>query len=267
MNRYSYSPLTNTTEYVSFLQLFEAAARDIYGQDIQIIQNKSPVSNINFNMTVVSRDEHPREASRTVVDIHTKEYINRGREATDESIVRIDKAPKRNRYTFISTRGIDFGFGSEIGAKVMGLAVGGGSAIVNACFSNTLAYLNEDDFSFIYHQEEKISVPPGHSITAKITTHTIRYEQDYTLKFSVPRNCYVPLEFRTSCQQCWNCCCCSCKTVRGVLVSDIISRLPGYNGDDINNTASFTQRGTLSWVGGGCSVEKVQQEPLQDLIT
>lgn len=108
-------------------------------------------------MTVIARDSHPHEATRTVVDIHTKEYINN---TTDESNIRMSKVFKNGHYAFTSTKGIDFGFGSDIGTKVISLAVGGDSTLINAFFNRTgNKVAPNDDFTFTYHQEEKISVP------------------------------------------------------------------------------------------------------------
>ena len=249
--------------YVPFWQLFEEAARAKYGYGIEILSDETPVNKINFAMTVIARDNHPHEATRTVVDIHTKDYVNRGREGTDETNIRMSKVSKNSQCSFTSTRGIDFGFGSDIGAKVIGLAVGGESTLINAFFNRAGNKTSINDDVFTYYQEEKIKVPPGHSVTTKITTYSTRYDQDYTLKFSVPRDLYVPLVYRNSFQQCFFCVGTKSnwfKTSKRVFVRDIIHRLPGYNGHDVNNTVSFTQRGTLSWVGGGSCVNKVEQK-------
>ncbi len=47
--------------------------------------------------------------------------------------------------------------------------------------------------AFNYEQEEKITVPPGKRVKAKITSYSVRYDMKYTLKFSVYRNVTVPV--------------------------------------------------------------------------
>ena len=90
-------------------------------------------------------------------------------------------------------------------------------------------------------------------MTAKITSYSNKYEMFYTLKLSVLRSATVPVLFRTKC------CLITHRNAGVVYVSDMISSLPNYNGQDVGNTASFMQTGTLSWIGEGCSVDKLEK--------
>ena len=77
-------------------------------------------------MSLVSKENQPREVTRTIVDINMKEFKNHSEEAQDETIVKVCKSSsttKGERYKFSTTEGVDYSFGGNIGAQVMGLAV------------------------------------------------------------------------------------------------------------------------------------------------
>ena len=123
-----------------------------------------------------------------------KEYTNHGQKEVDETLVKVHKATSRsqgNRYQFSTTKGVNWGFGGNIGAQVMGLAMAGGSANISANYSRNKSTTTgqeqsaDNSFSFTYSQEEKMSVSPGTRVKARITTYSMKYEQEYTLKFSI----------------------------------------------------------------------------------
>ena len=131
----SYSPTgsssqTATTEQVTFWDLFERAAKSQYGDNIRVIKTpwaQTKLGNLNFELSVVSMDEEPKETRRTIVDINMKEYINRWQKEVDETIVQVHKLTSKsqgNRYSFSTTKGVNWGIGGNIGAKVIGLAMG-----------------------------------------------------------------------------------------------------------------------------------------------
>ena len=265
LTTYYYSPLDSampTNNHVTFWQLYERAARARYGEDITIIKTplaERMVNNIEFQVTVVDKEREPREATRTIVGITTKEYSNRGKDTQDETVVKIYKTSpptsKGERYSFFTTEGVNFGIGGNIAAQVMGLSITGGSLRITGQFSAT-EQSNEHGYSVSYHQEEKISVPPGTRVTAKIVSYSIKYEMFYTLKFSVKRSATVPLVYMSNCQRlCFR----ACRSSGVVYASDMISTLPNYNGEDADGTASFVQTGTLFWIGEGCSVDKLEE--------
>lgn len=270
MTTYSPQRAPKKDSYVTFWQLYERAAKQRYGQDISVIKNQfyeKKVNSIAFELSVVDKDKKPREKTRTIVDINMKEYTNRGKEAQDETMVKMHKTSsktKGERYHFSTTKGVDFGVGGNIGAQVVGLAVGGGSLGISGHYNKSKSKTegteqsSELGFSFSYNQEEKICVPPGTHVEATITTYSMKYEMDYVLKLKAKRNASLPVLYRTNCQQlCFG----MCRSNGVVFVRDMISTLPDFNGEDEDETASFTQNGTLSWIGEGCSVEKVE-EPL-----
>ena len=248
----SYPP-QKADNFVTFWELYEHAAKARYGEDIQVIKTqfyRTKVNNIDFEVSVVKTDGEPREVRHTIVDINMKEFSNLGKEQ-DETSVKIDKSStKGNRFSFSTTKGIDFGHDCNIGAKVMGLAAVGS-------YGAAKREPNELGFSFSYHHEEKITVPPGKRVKAKITTYSIKYEVDYTLKLSIKKDAFIPVMFRTKCQQF---CLDMCRNNGSVLVRDMISTLPNYVQEDENGMSSFTQMGTLSWIGEGCTVDKKEED-------
>ena len=44
-----------------------------------------------------------------------------------------------------------------------------------------------------------------------------------------------------------------------MLVRDMISTLEDYNDEELSGMASFTQTGTLSWIGEGSTVDKEEE--------
>ena len=254
----------------TYWQLFEKAAKRRYGRNIRVVRNnlyETMVNDIDFQLSVVHMDTKPREKTRAIVDINMKEYANHGKVAQDESIVQIHKKSSKTegeRYSFSSTKGVDFGVGGNIGAQVMGAAVAGGSVGISGKYNRSKSKTegteksSEEGSEYSYNQEEKIVVPPGTRVEATITTYRMKYEMNYTVKLSVDRFAFIPVAYKTTCQ---HLCFGMCKSNGFVNVRDMISSLQGYNPEDEDDTASFTQDGTLSWVGEGCSVEKIE-EPL-----
>ena len=265
----SYSPANSslnhaTTDQVTFWELFERAAKAQYGANIRVVKTSwttSLLDNLNFELSVASVDREPVETRRTIIDINTKEYTNSGQKEVDETMVKVQKSTSRshgNRFNFSTTKGVNWGIGGNIGAQVMGLAMGGGSVGVNANYGrqkSTTAgseQLADSSFSFSYSQEEKISVPPGTRVKAKITTYTVKYEQQYVLKFSIDSSLNVPLTYKTRCQQS-----CFGKSTGSINITQILNTLPEYCIE--NGKATFTQTGTLSWIGEGCTVDKSEE--------
>ena len=261
----SYSPLNaelttyaaGNNSFATFWQLYEHAARARYGEDITVVRNsyyEGLVNSIEFQVSVVEKEREPREVTRTIVDITTKEFTNRGKDVVDETMIKLHKTtatPRGEKYRFTTPGGVNFGFGGNLGPQVMAMSISGGSLRITGQFSGTRLQ-NEHAYSLSYYREEKISVPPATRVTAKIVSYSNKYEMLYTLKFRVSRNAVVPLQYKT------RCCFCTRSKQGVVFVSDMISSLPNYTRED-HGTASFVQTGTLSWIGEGCSVDKLEE--------
>ncbi len=197
MEMSSYSPSVAATK-TSWWELFENAAKRQYGASIKVVKTSwatSKLNDLNFEISVVSADPKPIEARRTIIDINMKEYTNRCEKEVDETMVKVTKTSSKStgsRYNFSTTKGVDWGIGGNIGAQVMGLAMVGGSASVSGNYGKHKSTTNEkeetqnDMFGFSYEQQEKIMVPPMSHVKAKITTYSMKYEQGYTIKFSLP---------------------------------------------------------------------------------
>jgi hypothetical protein len=252
---------TDSNAPVTFWQLYERTAKARYGENITVVRtayNEQLVNNIEFLVSVVDKEREPREVTHTIVDITSKEYFNRGKEARDETVVKLRKvssAPKGERYSFSTPNGVNFGFGGSIGPQVMSLSISGGSLRVAGQYSNW-GMSNEHAYDLTYDREEKVSVPPKTHVKTKITSYSNKYEMFYTLKFRVSQSAMVPVLFKSKC------CLLSCRNTGVVFVSDMISTLPNYNGRDVGHTASFMQTGTLSWIGESCTVDKLE-EPIE----
>ena len=270
----SYSPASHAQksakeDTVTFWELYERAAKNQYGENIRVIKTpwaKKLIDDLNFEVSVVDAEQTPKETSRTIIDINMKEYTNRGQKEIDETMVKVSKSTsktKGSRYSFSTTKGVNWGIGGNIGGQVMGLAMGGGSASISANYgrhkSTTTSKEESEDncFTISYEQEEKISVAPGTRVKARITSYTMKYEQRYTLKFSIPSSLNIPVTYRTRCQQmCFG----ICRNAGFVNITQMLQTLPNYCIEE--GMATFTQDGILSWIGEGSSVDK-SEEPLQ----
>ena len=252
---------------VTFWQLYERAAKARYGDNIRIVKNdyyKKEVGSIidEFELSIVHKEKEPREVKRTIVDINMKEYENHGAKSQDESHVKMEKltsTTKGERYTFSTTKGVDYGVDANIGLKLKLVDLG-----VKATYKKSKSKTEQTEqtsqevYSFSYNQDEKIAVPPGMCVKAKITTYRMKYDMDYTLKFSINRDATIPLCYRNTCQHFLFD---MCRSYGRVNVRDMIRTLPDFIEEDEDNMASYTQPGTLSWVGEGCSVDK-KEAPL-----
>ena len=165
MEMNSYSPANSSLQHakadqVTFWELFERAAKAQYGANVRVIKTPwttSLLDNLNFELSVASVDSEPQETRQTIVDINMKEYTNNGQKEVDETMMKVQKSTSRsqgNRFSFSTTKGVNWGIGGNIGAQVMGLAMGGGSVGVNANYGrqkSTIAgseQLADTSFSF-----------------------------------------------------------------------------------------------------------------------
>ena len=240
----------SNTNKTTMWELFEQTAKDQYGEDIKVVKTiwaQEQLDNLEFDITLEDVDEEPKEARRTIMDINMKEYKNTGEEC-DESVVRVEKSTsksKESRYNFSTTTGVDWGVGGNIGAQIMGVAMAGGSFGVKADYhkhKSETAGKSEttgSNFTFGYTQEEKIKVPPMTKIKAKITTYSMKYEQRYTLRLSLPTDLTIPLLYKTKCQALL----CGSKSTR-ISAEQLLYGLRGYRKED--DKVSFLQDGTLS---------------------
>ncbi len=252
----------------TYWQLYERAAKQRFGQNIRVIKTKfyeDKVNNIDFQLKIIHKDPEPSEKTRTIVDVNMKEFINHGQTETDESLVQIQKTSSKTsseRYTFSTTKGVSYGVGGNIGVQVMAAAVAGGSIGISGHYDRSKTKTEgtekttEENTAFSYNQEEKIKIPPGTRVEAKITTFSMKYESSYTVKLSIDKDATIPVIYRTSCQNLFGS---ICRNSGVVYVRDMISILPDYNPEDEDETASYTQVGAVSWVGEGCSVDKVER--------
>lgn len=249
-------------------KLLEEAVNAKYGPRIKLRKTAITDNSLkrmweNFEVTSVDPKHHkPQEVARRIVDINTKEYINRGSEA-DESSVNISKSSGSERSTtadWTSTTGVEFGASANIGASVMGLAamvpVGGnigfgGSVSKQKTDSKHFGKSSCDTFTISYTQDEKISVPPRTKVTATITTYSVTHRLEYEVEFACKATNFIPVRYQTSLQSCFGGCC----SKSGIITAaELLSSLPGFRQAD--DRVFFKQEGAVSWVGEGAKVEK-----------
>ena len=254
----SWQPLANVT----FYDLFLHAAKLKYGQSIIVMNNPWAIKALNsleFEISILSSDPRPTEASRAVVDITTKEFTNHCEKEVDESLVKVWKQNAGwtgSRYHFSTTRGVYRGIGGDIGPQVIHLAIAGGSTTVGINASdpnNAIAKTEEQNFDFKYSHDEKIMVPPMSRVKATITSHSVNYEQRYAILFTIPSSVKIPLSYKTSFQQ-MICCCCGCYSTGFISTGQLCCTLPEFK--DENGFVSFVQRGILSWIGEASTIVK-----------
>jgi len=262
MNSYS----SQTQDLTSFQDLLEKAAKRQFGHNIRVVNtlwNTEQLHKLTFEISVVSKDPEPKEARRAIIDINMKEYTNFSDKVQDETVVKVEKKTQQSsgsHYNFSTTKGKNWGFGGNIGAQVMGLSVVGGSASISGNYGRSTSKTTENGttegsaFEVSYVQEEKMLVPPMSKIIAKITTFSMKYEQGFVIKFSIPASVRVPVLYKTRCQQNF-----FGSTSRMITAAQLCSTLPDFL--EADGQVSFTQQGTLSWVGQGSTIEKQVQEP------
>ena len=265
-------PLGQSSGRVSWLDLFMNAVRIQFGPGIQL-QNTTGINNElarfvdDLLFTVVHSSPEPSVTRPTIIDVTFKEFVNLGEKEKDETTIRVGKncpIAVGSRYQFNMTEGIQFDHKYNFGAQIVGLCMAGGYMSVGT--NNTikdLAY--NQNLQFQYQQEEKLIIPPRTKVTAKITTSTRKYSQDYTLEFSTSRSRCIRVSYLTRTQQQFNLGCGQCcQPSEGyIYAADIMRTLPNFK--DADGFCSFTQVGTLTWIGEGCTVEKSEQ-PLGDLL-
>ena len=254
-----YSQLEESYEETTLWGLYVAAAKRSFGRSIKVLKPlwiEQQLNNLSFDLSIESADIEPRETRRTVVDVNTKDFTNLSEKEVDETMIKIRKSATETnltRYTFLGRTGLVWGLGENIGAQVMRLAVGGGCVRVSIGYQQRYKHNEQDDFEFSYNQEERITIPPMSQVKVKVTTYLKKYEQGYTLKFSLPSYLMIPVVYQTKCQQMFGCCCCR-YTRRYISPAQLCQNLPNYQEE--GGYVSFVQPGTLSWVGEGSTVHK-----------
>ena len=254
-----YSRLEESYEENTLWGLYEEAAKRRFGRSILLLNSLSierQLNNLNFVLSIQSAETEPRETRRTVADVNTKDFTNLSEKEVDETMIKIRKSASETnltRYTFSGRTGLVWGLGENIGAQVMRLAVGGGGVRVSMGSQQRYRHNESDDFEFSYNQEERITIPPMSQVKVKIVTYLKKYEQNYSLKFSLPANLLIPVCYMTKCQKMFGCCCCA-STKRYISPAELCQTLPEYREE--GGYVSFIQPGTLSWVGEGSTVHK-----------
>ena len=253
-----YSPIRDLPDLemssnATLWNLFKDAATHQHGDDIlfiNIASIKQKLNDLDFVVSVERADNHPTEKTRTILDINLKEYVNPCERESDETFVKISRAITKaegSRYKFYTSQVIGQSLLGNIGARIMGLSVSGGAIIVSVNKHNTALSGPEDEFQ--YEQGEKIAIPPRTRVKASVTSYSIKYEQAYTLRFSISHNIGVSFQYESNC-------CCLCGKRKGyVTAAQILRTLPGYRHS--NNTVSFIQQGILTWIGHGSSIDKI----------
>ncbi len=267
----SYSPLDSPPQQqspppqrnVTFWDLFIAAAKSQYGDFIEVIDNpvaRNALSSINFEISIISSDPRPTEVSRAVVDIITKEFKNSCENEADETLIKVVKSNAGwtgGRFHFSTARGGYDGIGGDIGPQVIHLAITRGVTTIGMNYSQVADAISKTDaheFDFSYTHEEKISVPPLSRVKATITSYSVNYEQGHAILFSIPSTVCVPVYYRTSFQQALKKFGSFCQKTGSISVAQLCSTLPDFR--NANGLTSFVQRGILSWIGEGSSIEK-----------
>ena len=265
-------PLKAPNKQVTWWQLFENGAKSRFGPNIEVLRTKECEDELvrfvqDLEFTVIRSDREPLVTRPTIIDITTKELVNLGEKEKDESVIRVDKNQPicaGIRYHFSTSEGVSFDPKYNFGARIVSLAMVGGYMRVGG--DNTVRDRGYNiGLQFSYSQEEKITIPPRMKVKIKIITSTKKFRQNYTLEFNTPRTRYVMASYLTNCQQScrdncscfFRCGCCCCQPKQGaVFAADILRTLPEFQ--DGGGLCSFTQSGTLTWVGESCNLEKTE---------
>ena len=260
-------PVSVATGQVTWWDLLVNAARNRFGADMQIYSVAAVQRDLarfigDMLFTVVQSDPEPLIERPTIIDVTFKEFVNHGERENDETTFQLGKnlpIATGSRYLFSMNEGVKFDHKYNFGAQIVGLSMTGGYMSVGSDYS-----IKEQSFNpnvqFFYNQKEKIVIPPKTKVKAKIITSTRHFRQNYTLEFSTPRSSFVMVQYFTSTQLQFNCCNCCQPTIGYVYAGDIMRTLPNFT-ETANGYCSFTQNGTLTWIGEMCSVDK-SEEPI-----
>ena len=255
----------NATQVVTQWDFLVNAAKVRFGRKVKVLRTSPSVEALNrffedLQFSVLYHDAEPTETRNTVIDIHTKVYVNKSNDERDETVTQVSRPGSithGNRYHFTPISGLTFNFGKDIGAQIVGLAaIGGNLGVKEDSAATDQHHKMSSDFHFEYKQEEKISVPPNRKVKAKITTLTIKYEMRYTLEFKIPSSRFVNVTYLNRFQKFL---CGLCRSCKPVYAADILQDLPNFREE--NGWCYFQQVGILTWIGENCNVEKTE-EPL-----
>ena len=244
---------SSDNQSVTLWDLYERAAKLMYGDDIVVLKTTEilrKLKNMCFILSVESADQQITEKTRTVVDITHKEYINSSDKEADETIVQAHKRPVTvNKYHFRPQNGVNWGIQGDIGAKVRGLSMSGGCVIIGEVETSVWEESIIDKFVYDYDHEERVKIPPQTKVKVMVMTSAIKYEQNYTLRFSISSKFALSVKYKSYCNRL----CCGI-TDGLVTAAQVFYSLPSYH--EQNGKSIFYQQGTLCWMGEARNIEK-----------
>ena len=255
------STFSSENHQVTMWDMYITAAKFMFGDNITVFRTPlliQSLSNLCFTIRVEAADQQIMEKTKTTVDITTKEYSNHSEKEMDQTQIKVKKnytTSKESQFHFSPSNGVNWGIGGNIGAKVMGLSMSGGSAMVGGMYSKYQSRAEDfnADFHFSYRQEEKVNIPPLSRVKVKITSYAIKYEQSYTLRFSIPASYLIEVKYQTR----YNRICCGTHTGY-ITAAQLLQTLPSYH--EQNGMSIFYQHGVLSWMGEERNVDKIVEQ-------
>ena len=193
------------------------------------------VDDLQFEILDSGTKKDPGITQPCILDISYKKFCNNQGDSEDNSIVRITKNTSLAvgpRYQFFPKNGVHFDHKYDLGFQIFSISMTGGFLRVG---DSTLekAQKYNDELRLQYGQEEKIAVPQGSKIIAKITTSSKKYELQYSLRFfgmnkkKTIKVCIVEPCQKIFCCVFENCCCFCCKPrVEYLSAADLLHNMP-----------------------------------------
>ena len=196
------------------------------------------VDDLQFEVVDSGTKKDPNITQPCILDISYKKFCNNQGDSDHNSIVQVTKNTSLAvgpRYQFFPKNGVHFDHKYDMGSQIFSISMTGGFLRVGDCTLEKEQKYN-DELRLQYGQEENIAVPQGSKIIAKITTSSMKYELEYTLRFfgtnkkKTIKVCIVrPCQKKYLCCIFENClCCCFCckPRIEYLSAADLLHNMP-----------------------------------------
>ena len=250
------TPQVQQVDYVAPPYL-RAAAQRKYGRRIRILGAKQSAlsdfwSTIEATGAYCNNEERPKEDSKLIVDIATKEHCNSGYTDNDEIEVQTSNFESErviNSYTLSFSKESGWGFGG--GLKVGGSFFNTASAFLgiegnykkNTSESKETKSEKERELSQLYGiRATKVTVPPRTKVAVRITTYAVTYKVNVNVKVSIPITSHIPFYYKKSCSLC------CCKKIGYVTAQELFPP-DQKNVINLGYCIQYNAQSVLSYVG------------------
>ena len=223
---------------------------------------KTDFENLLVRSGKITKTEEPEEISKIQVDVNEKIYSNQGSsgdgDKTTVSIIKRAESSERYNYEQQTTKGLQWGAGTNLGAQFGLSSVGVGPSAglgVNAGFKKTNQTTTTESTTTTNktgqesNHTEAVTIPPGYKVKVSMTSYRVKYRLVYSMEYKVEKIKDIRVRYKSSID-----CLGLCSLGATLTAEELLRYMPDYRMDE--RYVYFTQKGSLTWMADRVEVDK-----------